>query len=470
MACNPNLLSASFKHLNVCKGIDMHCSGITRVSTINGVNVTSMNNNVVNIIFQQGASNIPGSNVYGDWASIVTLANQMNVNQILHIYFDDTISSPCLINVSCDFKGRTSFYSALASNAPVTARIVDGTTISNIKGIFRTLTLLCDSITTQSLAFDNNAALELHEGSAVNNTATALVPSILSNSKSLAIVLYLGSVIANSGNPAVPLLRMINGSTTILLNNFNSIPSSNVDNSIADDGTGILAVITDASWSTFPTFPSFTGTYNKQKVDNASMINYDDSKSTSFGATDVQGVLDSLKTTLTTGSITTKNTSNQIVLGTTNTTTLDSKTPASSITYSIQDQSLNCNVSLGINKIQPLSPPQTLLSQDSGSVYNVTSTGASQITLPVPTNGLKYTFIVNGPVLGYQITCQSTVLFGSLLSSDGTAVTLGNITSARTYLNINSAAVIGDKYEFYSDGQYWFVYGITANHTSCFSG
>ncbi len=470
--CKPSLLSAQFKHLDVCGGIDMHNSGITNVSSINGIVPTGFLTNNVNVIYKPGTLTVPGSNMYGLWSEVLAVASQTNVNQILNIFFDDTVVSPCPINQSYDFKGRTAFYSALSTSLPATARINDTIVISNLRGIYRTLSLVCDSITTNSLFFDNNAPLELREGSNIVNTATALVPTILVDNKNLSVVQYLGSFIASQGNPAVPMIRLINNATLALVNNFNLAPSVLMTDAISDDGTGTLSIISDASWDSYPTFASFTGTYNQQKVDNASLVNYDDTKLVAFGATNVQSALDSLKTSLTTGTVTTQsinvtNNSNQVVFGTGQTTTLDVKSPLSTITHSIPDTSFSCNVSLGINKFQFLFPPVTLLPEESGNNYRVNSVVPSTVTLPFATDGLKYTFVVTGTIAGsYVITCQSAILYGSLLSSNGVAVVGGNITTPQTLITLSPSAVIGDKYEFYSDGSYWYVYGVTADNTS----
>ena len=124
-------------------------------------------------------------------------------------------------------------------------------------------------------------------------------------------------------------------------------------------------------------------------------------------------------------------------------------------------------ISSNTNPSVSLSPPVTLLTTQSGSIFRINGNGV--VTLPAPTNGVKYTFVVNGHITDfntYIITCPSQVLYGSLLSSDGTPVINGAIRTVSTAISLNANAVIGDKYVFYSDGTYWYVNGTTANFNS----
>lgn len=143
--------------------------------------------------------------------------------------------------------------------------------------------------------------------------------------------------------------------------------------------------------------------------------------------------------------------------------------PGGNRTLSLYDPGANCNCLLGYNNIIPITVSAVLSAANSGSQVNINSAAAAvAITLPAVANGLHFTFIVCSATLANAVTigAGSAIILGSLLSSDGTAVTGGAVTTAKSNLIIGTTAAFGDKYELISDGVKWYVTGVTAVHGS----
>ncbi len=289
-----SLLNPKFNTVRVVRGINLNNSGLTNVSSINGstISPSGLDSNPVNVIFRQGAITVPGSNIVGLWSDVITLANKSNVNQCVNIFFDDSLSSPCLINVSYDFKGRANFFSFNNTLIEIIVRIVDTYVISGINKI-EGIQLLCESITGPNLIL--NQILNLENYCLIGNTPTALVPSIVLNNTAHIIKLHNLSMFGSTNNPAVPLIRLINNAQLRVYNSFNRVLVPTLNNSISDDGTGTVTIHSDASWPTYPTFSSFTGSYNKSMVDRSELTYYDDSKTPNISTTNVQDSIDYLK-------------------------------------------------------------------------------------------------------------------------------------------------------------------------------
>lgn len=105
----------------------------------------------------------------------------------------------------------------------------------------------------------------------------------------------------------------------------------------------------------------------------------------------------------------------------------------------------------------------------SNSIYDIIqNTGVVSVTLPALASGLYYKFIVSVASIAnaVTITAPSACIVGTVLSSDGTAVTGGAVTTAKTNVVIGTTAGIGDSYEFTCDGTHYFLKGFTSVHGS----
>jgi hypothetical protein len=93
------------------------------------------------------------------------------------------------------------------------------------------------------------------------------------------------------------------------------------------------------------------------------------------------------------------------------------------------------------------------------------------INLPNATDsaGITYKFIVNGDITSnITISAPNASIYGSVIASNGNLVNDGNITEAITniVLGYPESPGIGDRYDFISDGLFWYVDGITAVNDS----
>lgn len=168
-----------------------------------------------------------------------------------------------------------------------------------------------------------------------------------------------------------------------------------------------------------------------------------------------------------------RNTTNQLTLGESAyggfSTTLSCAAPSANRTYTISDAGANVNLLTGVSTVTAITTTAAPAVTASGTVYSVSCPGGStyNITLPAPASGVNFTFIV-GAAIGHAVTLKSNAanVYGNIVSSDGTAVTSGNITSAITNVVLGSTAAVGDKYTYISDGTNYYVFGSTGTHGS----
>lgn len=287
-----------FSDLKVSNGINMNNSGLVGVTSINGHTIPGIGFDVnpVNIIYKPASPVVAGSNVVGTWEEVLLKASQININQILNIYFDTSLSLPCHITTSYDFKHRARFFSSDSSAWYTDVRIDSGIQISNILSI-DTLNLSCQSIDVPSLVFTSNEASSFYiNNSQIINTADCDTAAIIINGESLFMYISNNSTIKNPASPTIPLIAMVStGILTIYFSN-NDVVATNLNDTIADDGTCTLNIYADSSLTAFPSFSGFTGSYNQRLYDLAVSTKYDDSKQLPvWTASNVQAALDYIK-------------------------------------------------------------------------------------------------------------------------------------------------------------------------------
>ena len=119
-----------------------------------------------------------------------------------------------------------------------------------------------------------------------------------------------------------------------------------------------------------------------------------------------------------------------------NVITLSAPTPASgSRIISIPDSGINCNLQLSVVPDVAVSASATLSTSQSGSLIDLvgnSSTPAYTITLPSASSqaGITYKFVVGISLYNsVTISCPTAKLYGSVVSSDGTAVTGGYVVA-----------------------------------------
>ncbi len=69
-----------FNDMNVKNGIDMNLSGLTNVTSINGmpIPVIGLDANPVNVIYKPTAPLVDGSNIVGTWLEVLMKASRVN--------------------------------------------------------------------------------------------------------------------------------------------------------------------------------------------------------------------------------------------------------------------------------------------------------------------------------------------------------------------------------------------------------
>lgn len=177
-----------------------------------------------------------------------------------------------------------------------------------------------------------------------------------------------------------------------------------------------------------------------------------------------------------TGSITLSNSSSQLQIGQpsflANTYTISGGVPAQGTTLNLYDPGVaSTNFQLGSKKIVAVSATgTTLTSSQSGSTISITNAG-SAYSINLPTTliaGLTYEFIVaSAPNAAVTIAAGSAIIVGSCVSSDGSAVSSGNITSGVSNVILGTTAKAGDRYLFTAvNASNWMVFGVTNTHGS----
>lgn len=136
--------------------------------------------------------------------------------------------------------------------------------------------------------------------------------------------------------------------------------------------------------------------------------------------------------------------------------------------FTIPDVFLNTSFKLGIEKCHNITEATTLTAATSGQTFLIQNSGSAySITLPAPQQGLNYKFyLLSSPNAAITITAGSALIVGSLLSSDGNAVSNGDITSAITNIILGTTAKTADNYYFFASGAQWYVSGQTTLNTS----
>lgn len=270
--------------------------GITELASINGMPIPSFtfDFNSTNIIYRPGGPLVIDSNIVNTWAAVLVKANQINVNQILNIYFDDSVVSPCPITVSHDFQGRANFLSVQSNyNIYTQVQINDGILISNLLSIKGSIQLNCQSITGPNLAFNNDAIFSITGFAELVGTSDSIIAAIELNNSSVYIRLEeFASLFFNSGS--TPVINVTNNGFLVL----SLIISSFIgNNSVSGDVSSSILYLYDASSNETFTNTGFLGSASYEQLDVAEGIGYNDSVFPPFNSTNVQGALDSLKNT-----------------------------------------------------------------------------------------------------------------------------------------------------------------------------
>ena len=115
------------------------------------------------------------------------------------------------------------------------------------------------------------------------------------------------------------------------------------------------------------------------------------------------------------------------------------------------------------NSSQILTTTRQVLAEESGKTFYLGSTTAFVTTLPAPSLGLKYTFIVKsapGASAHTVVTAASAnIIVSNQNSVAGDAGDFG--TTDDTISFVTAQTVAGDKVELFCDGTKWYAYAIS---------
>lgn len=118
----------------------------------------------------------------------------------------------------------------------------------------------------------------------------------------------------------------------------------------------------------------------------------------------------------------------------------------------------------GLETVVTLTAASTLTAAQSGSTFFLNSATEFATTLPAPSVGLNYKFIVKAAPSGasYTIVTASSanIIKGQAVNAAGAAGDTG--TADDTISFVDGQAVAGDMVTVISDGTSWFAYGVCA--------
>ena len=134
----------------------------------------------------------------------------------------------------------------------------------------------------------------------------------------------------------------------------------------------------------------------------------------------------------------------------------------------LNDQKANFQTEHSLFAVEAITAAIALTDEDSGKFYTLNSaSGAYEITLPSPTAGIKYDFVVEEDTPNGAITIKATgaliygrVLEGEVDTSDDAPGSSG--ATGQTNFIVGTAANRGDSFQLVCDGTYWYAKGVSA--------
>lgn len=118
------------------------------------------------------------------------------------------------------------------------------------------------------------------------------------------------------------------------------------------------------------------------------------------------------------------------------------------------------SINLSSSKVQVMDADSTitLSSEHSGDIILLNATGGSAVTLPTPSSGLIYQFIVANTG-GHVITAPSACINGALsISQYSTSANLST-GAAKTVIRTTTGSLIGDRINLIGSGSKYFLTG-----------
>lgn len=132
------------------------------------------------------------------------------------------------------------------------------------------------------------------------------------------------------------------------------------------------------------------------------------------------------------------------------------------VDYELQDED-GVYTSNASGKIETLTAARTLTNADNGKTFFLGLAGGFTVTLPTPSAGLKFRFVVSvAPTTAYIIVTNGGADIMVVGVNELPASTVGPYDDNADTLNfVASTAVRGDFVELVSDGTSWYGHGQT---------
>jgi len=123
------------------------------------------------------------------------------------------------------------------------------------------------------------------------------------------------------------------------------------------------------------------------------------------------------------------------------------------------------NIRLGTGSVETLTAAKTLTGDDNGMTYFLGAAGGFTVTLPAPSAGNRFKFIVSvAPTTAYIIATNggADIMIGGVNELEVDTSDDGPYDANADVINfVASVAVIGDYVEMVSDGTSWYFNGQT---------
>lgn len=125
------------------------------------------------------------------------------------------------------------------------------------------------------------------------------------------------------------------------------------------------------------------------------------------------------------------------------------------------------SINLSSSKVQVTDADSTitLSSEHSGDIILLNATGGSAVTLPAPSSGLIYQFVIANTG-GHVLTAPSACINGAVghaVFNTGANLATG---AAKTSISTTSGSVIGDRINLVGSGSKYFLSGSVTNYNA----
>lgn len=129
-------------------------------------------------------------------------------------------------------------------------------------------------------------------------------------------------------------------------------------------------------------------------------------------------------------------------------------------------------VSAGLNAddVEVLTAARSLIAEESGKTFILEAAAGFNVTLPTPSKGLSYKFVVGTKIVSnaYVVISRTTNLFATIAGpslSAGVTTIITSSATAQFRATIGTNAVKADNFTIVTDGTSWFMSGVTAAYT-----